>query len=68
MGKSSFVSSGKGTTKIKRGTMRRDLSIQNKSLMTSTTAIQPSHAMISDASKVRLHGQHKKRQQFKIAY
>ena len=26
--------------------------------MTSTTAIQPSHVRISDASKVRLHCQH----------
>ena len=56
------MSSGKGTTRIESGTMRRDLSTRRSLSMTSTTAIQPSHARLSDASEVGLHGQHEKQQ------
>ena len=41
--------------------MRQDSSIRKSLSMTSTTAIQPSHARINDASEVGLHRQHEKR-------
>ena len=48
----------KDITRIKRGTMHLDLNIQKYWLTTSTSAIQPSHARISDAIEVRLYCQY----------